>query len=119
MKDERRRFRRVPISLEIGAKYSDGPLIKARSFDISGGGIRLFLPKKLPKGEVVKLKINLSVPPIIAYGKVVWTQDIEGIGIKSFQTGIQFTGMKPTDRAKICSQLASLLLRGERNTIPL
>ncbi len=118
MKQERRRFPRVPISLEIGAKYSDGPLTKARSFDISGGGMRLFLPERLPKDEVVKLKINL-VPPIITYGKVVWTQDVEGMGIKSFQTGIQFTRMKPTDRARICSQLASLLLRGERNTIPL
>lgn len=112
MEQERRRFPRVPISLEIGAKYSGRPLIKARSFDISGGGIRLFLPERLPRGEVMELEIKFPSQTAVTHGKVVWTQDVERMGNKFFQTGIQFTRMKPTDRARICSQLASLLLRG-------
>lgn len=101
MGKEKRRFPRVRISVEVGAKHSNWPLIKVNSLDISVGGIRLFLPKKLPKGKVMELEINLPFQAVIARGQVVWTKEVETEEGKFFQTGIQFTEMKPADKAKI------------------
>ncbi len=101
MGEERRRFPRVRISVEVGGKHSDGPLTKVNSFDISVGGIRLFLPRKLPKGKVIELEINLPFQAVIARGQVVWTKETETEEGKFFQTGIQFTEMNPTDKARI------------------
>lgn len=91
MGEERRRFPRLPISVDIGAKHSNLPLIKAKTLDISVGGIRLFLPRQLPKGNVMELKMNLPFPLVIARGEVAWTKEVETEEGKSFQTGIELS----------------------------
>jgi len=101
MTEERRKFPRVRISVEVEAKHSDWPLIKAKSSDISVGGIRLFLPNKLPKGKVMELEVSLPFPPVVTHGKVVWIKEVKTKEGKFFQTGIEFTELKPTDKAKI------------------
>lgn len=88
MREERRRFPRPPICVDVGAKHSDLPVIKAKTLDISVGGIRLFLPGQLPKGNVMELKMNLPFPLVIARGEVAWTKEVETKEGKSFQTGI-------------------------------
>ncbi|KPJ67612.1 MAG: hypothetical protein AMJ45_03010 [Syntrophobacter sp. DG_60] len=101
MREERRKFPREPISVEVGVRHTDWPLIKAKSFDISVEGIRLFLPKKFPKDKVMELEINLPLPPVVTRGKVVWVKEVETKGGKFFQTGIKFTEVKPEDKARI------------------
>lgn len=101
MRQERRRFPRIPIYLEVRAKHDDRPLIKPRCFNISGGGTCLFLAERLLKGEAVEMEIDLSVPSVIAHGEVVWTKEIETIGNIFFQTGIRFTDMESAGKAKI------------------
>ena len=91
MEEERRRFPRLPISVDIAAKDSNLPLIKAKTLDISAGGICLFLPRQLPKGNVMELKMNLPFPFVIARGEVAWTKEVETEGGKSFQTGIDLS----------------------------
>jgi hypothetical protein len=91
MEKERRRFPRLPISVDIAAKDSNLPLIKAKTLDISVGGIRLFLPAQLPKGSVMELKMNLPFPLVIARGEVAWTKEVETKEGKSFQTGIDLS----------------------------
>jgi hypothetical protein len=91
MQEERRRFPRLPISVDIAAKNSNLPLIKAKTLDISVGGIRLFLPAQLPKGSVMELKMNLPFPLVIARGEVAWTKEVETKEGKSFQTGIDLS----------------------------
>jgi len=91
MREERRRFPRLSISVDIGAKHSNLPLIKAKTLDISVGGIRLFLPAQLPKGSVMELKMNLPFPLVIARGEVAWTKEVETKEGKSFQTGIDLS----------------------------
>ena len=91
MEEERRRFPRLPISVDIAAKDSNLPLIKAKTLDISVGGIRLFLPAQLPKGSVMELKMNLPFPLVIARGEVAWTKEVETEEGKSFQTGIDLS----------------------------
>jgi hypothetical protein len=91
MEEERRRFPRLPISVDIAAKDSNLPLIKAKTLDISAGGICLFLPRQLPKGDVMELKMNLPFPLVIARGEVAWTKEVETKEGKSFQTGIDLS----------------------------
>ncbi len=90
MGEERRKFTRVPIFVEVGGKHSDWLPVKARSVDISEGGIRLLLPEKFPKDRVMDLEINLPFPSVITRGKVVWAKEVETKEGKFFQTGIEF-----------------------------
>lgn len=89
--EERRIFARVPISVEVVAKQGDLPVIKAKTLDISDGGIRLMSSKELPKGRVMELEMNLPMPLTIALGEVVWTRELETKEGKFFQAGIDFT----------------------------
>jgi c-di-GMP-binding flagellar brake protein YcgR len=90
-REERRIFARVPISVEVIAKQGDLPVIKAKTLDISDGGIRLMSLKELPKGRVMELEMNLPMPLTIALGEVVWTRELETKEGKFFQAGIDFT----------------------------
>jgi hypothetical protein len=76
VREERRIFAGVPISLGVKAKRSDLHVIKAKSPDIRDGGIRLFSTKQLPKGEVTELEMKLPFPLAIAHGQVVWTREV-------------------------------------------
>ena len=91
MGEERRRFPRLPISVDIEAKHNNMPLIKAKTLDISVGGIRLFSPRHLPKGYVMEFKMNLPFPLVIARGEVAWTRELETKHGKLFQTGIDLS----------------------------
>ena len=91
MREERRRFPRLPISVEVGVKHSDLPAIKAKSFDISAGGIRLFLPEKLPKGKMMELEMDLPFPLVVARGEVAWAKEVETKEGIFFQTGIDLS----------------------------
>ena len=92
MGKERRKFPRLPIFMDVGAKHIDLPLINAKTFDISVGGIRVFLPRQLPKGNVMELQMNLPFPLVIARGEVAWSKEVETIEEgKSFQTGIDLS----------------------------
>ncbi len=101
MRKERRKFPRIPVSVEVGVKNGLLPVTSVRSHEISVEGIRLFLPVELPKDKVMELEINLPSSPVIARGKVVWTKEVEIKEGKFFQTGIKFTELKPEDKAKI------------------
>ncbi len=91
MEEERRRFPRLPISVDVRAKHIDLPMMRAKSSDISIGGICLLLPGELPKGEVMELEMNLPFPLVIARGDVAWTQEVETKEGNFFQTGIDLS----------------------------
>jgi len=99
--EERRRFPREPVSVEVGVRHSGWPLTKVRSLDITVRGIRLFLPEELPKDKVMELEINVPLLPIITRGKVVWINKVETKEGKFFQAGMEFTEIKQTDKARI------------------
>lgn len=89
---ERRRFPRLPITIEVGAKQGDMSIIRAESFDISLGGIRLLSAEELPKGAVMDLEINLPIPLIVARGQVAWTKEAHTKEGRLFQAGIRLSG---------------------------
>jgi c-di-GMP-binding flagellar brake protein YcgR len=99
--EERRKFPRVAVSIEVRAKHGDLPMIEAKSFDMSEGGIGLLFAEDLPRGKVMELEMNLPVSPVVAHGEVTWTKEVETEEGKFFQTGIEFTDIKPEDKAKL------------------
>ncbi len=69
--------------------------------DISGGGIRFPVNKRLPQGA--KLDLELTLPqetvPIQAQAEVIWSA--RSRGRRTYEAGCQFTKIDPLDRGKI------------------
>lgn len=91
MREERRESPRLSICVEVGAKHGDLSPIKAKSLDISTGGIRLLLPEDLPIGNTLELQMNLPFPLVLARGEVVWKKEIQAETGRLFQTGVQLS----------------------------
>jgi c-di-GMP-binding flagellar brake protein YcgR len=61
MMDERRRYERVacfiPVQLTV---LPSGPVLQARSFDISRGGVGVMAEKLLERGQAVSIRVHFS-----------------------------------------------------------
>lgn len=99
--EEKRRFPRVPISVQVKAKHGGLSVVSGRSYDISWGGMGLLSPEELPKGEVMDLEMDLPGSPVNARGQVAWTKEVETEEGKCFQIGIQFTEVEPEHKARL------------------
>lgn len=77
--------------------------------DISGGGIRFPVKKRLPQGA--KLELELKLPhetmPIQAQAEVVWSARFHGQRI--YEAGCQFTKIDPLDRGRIIRHIHEIL----------
>lgn len=106
---ERRRFIRLPISLEItytGSGSSEE--MAASSRDISEGGVCLVVNKELRQEETLDLKIGFPEfeAPLKVRGKVIWVHEFTGLDTdvsreKKFYAGVQFTEISKEDRDRI------------------
>jgi c-di-GMP-binding flagellar brake protein YcgR len=83
--DEKRKFTRHDYIAEV--KFSnDNPPVKGRISDVSEGGI--FIDTITPLPENTMVIVSFYIPdanpdsPITASGKVVWDQDMLGMGIE-------------------------------------
>ncbi len=69
--------------------------------DISGGGIRFPVTKRLPQGA--KLDLELTLPqetvPIQAQAEVIWSA--RSRGRRTYEAGCRFIKIDPLDRGKI------------------
>lgn len=103
MREERRRFFRIHTPPIVLYRCADGvPSLGVKRLDISKGGIRPLLPED-PKDKVIQLMIYLPNRPIpiFAKGKAVWTKVRDTEEGKFFETGIEFTRIKQSDKAEI------------------
>jgi uncharacterized protein (TIGR02266 family) len=94
---ERRTSPRVPKIIEI--QYTtNSPPITARITDLSEKGIFVDTMNPLTEGTIVKFKFSLtgtpSEKPIEGEGRVVWNQQIVGMGI-------EFKHLNEEDRGRI------------------
>lgn len=92
---ERRKYPRFVFSHKV--KYNDNPHdpllgheAKAKTLNVSKGGICLLTEEPLEKDDVLKLKIFCFSPwrPVTAYGRVVWSMRKND---DTFLTGLAFT----------------------------
>jgi len=77
-----------------------GDVLRAAK-DVSGGGIRFPVNKRLPQGA--KLDLELTLPqetaPIQAQAEVIWSS--RSRGRRTYEAGCQFIKIDPLDRGKI------------------
>lgn len=113
---ERRNFVRAHFlcKIEIAAGNNQEPLY-CHTENLSAGGIRVVINKKIPTSTRLKLKIDgIGEKPIFCEGKVRWTftrKLHKGEGEYLYDTGIEFSSIKPADVKKIKKVVASLFAR--------
>lgn len=88
---ERRRFIRIPESLQIA--YKVVPEVKTKDYltkDISQGGIRFFVHEFIPKDNFLKVRLTLKKISFSfeAFVRVVWIR--EDIRNERFEIGVEF-----------------------------
>ncbi|MGE5308090.1 MAG: PilZ domain-containing protein [Deltaproteobacteria bacterium] len=74
----RRRFKRLPLDVQVSLKTSrEAEFHKAKMLNISGVGMLIFIEKAYPLGEVVTVRLSLRpvAESIEVQAKVVWLVD--------------------------------------------
>jgi len=101
---EQRKFPRYKCLYEVAYKIRSGRFFRnrAKTENISRGGLRLNVRRLFKEGEIIKLKIFTSSVggPVIAEAKVVWTMTQDAIK-DSGTMGIVFTRIGWTDAKRL------------------
>ena len=97
----------IKVNYRVVGQEVEGALQAAK--DISGGGIRFPVSKRLPQGA--KLELELKLPqetvPIQAQAEVVWSARFHGR--RPYEVGCRFTQIDPLDRGKIIRHIHEAL----------
>ncbi len=104
--DKRRLDRRLPYRQSVHFRVDKGPFQKALLEDVSGGGLRLTLPKYIPNGAEVQVLYNqpLSARQYWVEGKVRWSREVES----RYSTGVEINFQSECDEAPFQSLLEQL-----------
>jgi len=101
---ERRKHPRFKLSYRLKLKGPDDALWqnRARTDDISKGGLRISADKLFAEGEMLKLKITKSYfsKPIEAEARVMWVRGEESAKFLGAM-GLEFTHIRWTDVNRI------------------
>lgn len=100
--EERRKFIRNPLSMQVKYAFLDRPDLKytCSTSNISLGGMKLILNEKLLISSKIKLSFNLPDDPALISPEaiVLWIKQKED-GV--FEAGIVFTKLNPSDRDRL------------------
>ena len=114
---EKRRFPRATFSCKI-IIHSPLRLLVCKTKNISGGGIRVGLNRKLSRADTLILKLFFGKDRAVqCEGRVAWTVDIMSQAKETpvmFDTGIEFTNISANDREYIKKTVDELLSHGDR-----
>jgi c-di-GMP-binding flagellar brake protein YcgR len=112
--EERRHFVRVKYPCEISIYGSKRVTIPAQTENISAGGIRVLLDKKLPVSSIIELDIyGIKEKPIVCKGRILWVftrKNLYRDGELRYDTGIEFHDIPEKDVEEIknlVSEIAS------------
>lgn len=112
---ERRQHIRFNSSLEILYREEKKPHLNnnCRTVDISEGGMKLQMDKKLPKGTILDFKVMLpsSNKSAEVEGEVVWSEDVKErdvSGKRLFNAGIKFRAIKEPSGSHLLDHIRSL-----------
>ncbi len=107
---QRREFERFTAQMAVDYEVLvSGDRKEAQCRDLSGTGIALVLPKRLPRGTNVDLYIRLSPSsePCYAQGKVVRVDELPESTPGQFETGIRFELIRLEDQQRILEYLSA------------
>ncbi|MFH1848313.1 MAG: PilZ domain-containing protein, partial [Candidatus Omnitrophota bacterium] len=71
--------------------------------NVSRGGIRFLLSKKLERGTLIALKMLLpnENPPIFITGEITWAKGGNGGSLSPFDTGVKFAKISELDKVRL------------------
>jgi c-di-GMP-binding flagellar brake protein YcgR len=97
----------IQVNYRVVGQEGEGLLQAAKN--ISGGGIRFPVRKRLPRGATLKLELKLpqQTVPIQAQAEVVWSARFHGR--RPYEVGCRFTQIDPLDRGKIIRHIHQAL----------
>lgn len=108
---EKRSHVRLNMPMEIICKLHENKEdnIYAIGQDISLGGVKILVDRKLSVGTILELKINMSffVEPIIFFVEVVWQQAKNRETSNHYETGLRFIKINTQNKKKIKEALIS------------
>lgn len=106
MAEERRGELRVETELEVTFRTAQ-EFLAAYTKNISGGGLYIRTTQPLPLNQTVLLRFTLPgvAPGFQVPGLVVWSNPVEGRTSFPAGMGVKFTGLSPTDAARIQTYL--------------
>jgi len=108
---QRRQYVRLPVvmPLQIRTEKEDGSemVIRGKVVDLSGGGLQFVSNEALPVNTEVTLTLPLDDgqkgKPLVTKGVVSWV--IVDRSKRNARTGVQFAGIKETDRERIIAYI--------------
>ena len=112
--EERRKFPRLkyPCKLKFSsAEDREGYVVHTEN--ISGGGFRVILQKKLAVNSPVEIELMIGKKNIKAEGRIAWVLDIKSPGAEEanlFDTGVEFTQI-PAEDKEFLSKLVEEFLK--------
>ncbi len=119
---ERRKFRRLPHELTVTymvLKKAVARNERGKTIDVSEGGVRVLLDKKLEAGTSLDMKIDVPGTGETAevVGEVMWTEDAHDAndpsGRRLFYSGIRFSFIKEPAGKSLINYVRSLSSKQE------
>ena len=109
--EERRRFPRLkyPCKLILG---TEDKTYSIHTENISAGGLRVILDKKLAINTPLRIELELGLKDIKCKGRVVWVTEIKSPGAEKanlFDTGIEFTQIESQDKKFLVELIERIL----------
>ena len=103
---EIRRYPRFPADLPADCREAGGAgrRWRGRTADVSGGGVALDLPLRLPRGTRLSLTVRTAIGPLDLEASVLWGRKAAGVP-GSFRHGLQL----PEEREGLDLPLTVLL----------
>lgn len=112
--EERRRFIRLEVPIELKYIVEDDPSQKRRRVatkDLSCDGLRFTSEHKINEGSMIDL--NLTVPgannPVHIKGKAIWSKKISGEDDAPFEAGIEFVQIEEDNKNTFLKYLCDLI----------
>ncbi|MBN2096900.1 MAG: PilZ domain-containing protein [Candidatus Omnitrophica bacterium] len=95
-----------PCLIKVKSSTPPGPPILTHTENISLGGVRVVIPRKIEALAEVELEIDLkdTLPPVLAEGIVRRAEELAGSGSgrpRHYDTGIKFTNLNLEDKRRI------------------
>jgi hypothetical protein len=105
-KDGRRLDRRMAYSQVVRYRLNKGPFQRAKLEDVSGGGLRLNIPRYVPKGSKVQVLYNqpLCSRQYWVEGRVTWSREVES----QYATGVEIDFKSDFDELPFRNMLEQL-----------
>lgn len=108
---EKRNYVRLNIPMEIICSFHENKEdnIYAVGQDISLGGVRILIDRKLSVGNILELKMVMPffTEPIIVFAEVVWQQAKSRETSNHYETGLRFIKINIQNKKKIKEALIS------------